>query len=99
MVPRRYVHVREPSGAVGTVTRARDHRRGCVDTRARGPIKNLAAASDQTKASEGWTPAPAGVGCRADGDEAVVIVAPPPPPRSSAEALSAVNRTSREASK
>eukprot|EP00964_Phaeocystis_antarctica_P006616 scaffold3581_cov58-Phaeocystis_antarctica.AAC.3 len=28
MVPRRYVHVREPSGAVGTVTRARDHRRG-----------------------------------------------------------------------
>eukprot|EP00964_Phaeocystis_antarctica_P041959 scaffold24026_cov39-Phaeocystis_antarctica.AAC.1 len=28
MVPRRFVHVREPSGAVGTVTRARDHRRG-----------------------------------------------------------------------
>ena len=28
MVPRRYVHVREPSGPVGTVTRARDHRRG-----------------------------------------------------------------------
>ena len=44
MVPRRYVHVREPSGAVGTVTRARDHRRGRTLCQV-GPRYTLACTS------------------------------------------------------